>query len=132
MVLVPYVQVLAPYIQVLVYILIGCITGLSMGTTGVGAGLIAIPLLVYSGLGVKEAVATTMVMQLLPQSLPGVLHYRPHIRWVPSLLVIVGSVLGIWAGSVLVTKNHLTEKTMYRLLTLFLLFGALYFFRNHW
>ena len=120
------------YISVLLYILIGCVTGICMGTTGIGAGLVAIPLLIYSGLGIKEAIATTMVMQLLPQSLPGVFNYAPYIRWTPSMLVIIGSVLGIWAGSILVSKNYLTEKILYRMLVVFLLFGSFYFFRNYW
>ena len=33
----------------LIYILIGSITGISMGIIGIGAGLISLPLLIYSG-----------------------------------------------------------------------------------
>ena len=52
-----------------------------MGAIGIGAGVVSMQLLIYSGLGVKEAIAIGMVMQVLPQSIPGVINYWKHIIW---------------------------------------------------
>ena len=56
-----------------------------MGSIGIGAGLITMPLLIYGGLTIKQSVAAVMVMQLLPQSIPGVINYKKHILWLPHL-----------------------------------------------
>ena len=114
------------------YFLTGGITGISMGSIGVGAGLISMPLLIYSGLTIKEAVAAAMVMQLFPQSIPGVINYWKSIRWVPTILLIIGSVFGIWLGSYLVKHEILTERLMYRLITVFLFVTTIYFYIRHW
>ena len=60
----------------IIYIIIGTLAGLSMGIIGIGAGIITIPLLIYSGMNIRTAVGCSLVMQLLPQSLPGVLLYQ--------------------------------------------------------
>ena len=116
----------------IMYFLIGGVTGISMGSTGMGAGLISMPLLIYSGLSVKEAVAAAMVMQLFPQSIPGVINYWKSIKWLPTILVIIGSIFGIWIGSYLVKNEILTEKMMYRLITIFLFVTTIYFYIKHW
>jgi len=117
---------------ILTYIVIGCITGLSMGSIGIGAGLISMPLLISTGLTVKESIAIAMVMQLFPQSIPGVINYRYHIRWIPSIAVILGSAIGIYIGSFLVTKQIITEQTIYRIITIFLALSSAYFYIHHW
>ena len=119
-------------IQCFIYIIIGTIAGVSMGAIGIGAGLITMPLLIYSGLTIPQAVAVAMVMQLLPQSAPGVYNYRKHILWKPTIFVILGSILGIWVGSTLTSKNYLSETFLYRFLAIFLLFSSLFFFIKHW
>jgi hypothetical protein len=116
----------------LIYILIGSITGISMGIIGIGAGLISMPLLIYSGLSIKQSVGTAMVMQLLPQSIPGVINYWKDILWKPSILVILGSILGIWFGSYLVKNNFIKERILYRAITIFLLVSSIYFYYEHW
>ena len=59
----------------LFFILVGIISGISMGIVGVGAGMITMPLLLCSGIDIKSAVGISLIMQLLPQSLPGVMTY---------------------------------------------------------
>ena len=92
----------------IIYTGIGCLAGISMGAIGIGAGLITMPLLIYSGLSIPESVAVIMVMQLLPQSAPGVYNYWNHILWKPTICVILGSIIGIWFGSYL----HRPERKM--------------------
>ena len=117
----------------LVYILIGCIAGLSMGTIGVGAGIITIPLLIYSGMNIRTAVGCSLVMQLMPQSLPGVLLYnmKNYIEWFNSLLVVFGSLIGILIGAFLVSNNYITEKMTYKLLTIILIITTVIFVKEY-
>tara|TARA_B110000305_G_C19190192_1_gene516210 strand:- start:287 stop:685 length:399 start_codon:yes stop_codon:yes gene_type:complete len=119
-------------IKIFIYLFIGGIAGVSMGTIGIGAGLITMPLLIYSGLTIYEAVALAMVMQLLPQSIPGVYNYWKYIKWEPTLFVILGSFFGIWIGSTLTSGKYLSELFLYRFLAIFLLLSSFYFFIKHW
>ena len=116
----------------IVYAIIGILAGLSMGTIGMGAGLVTVPLLSLTGLGIKQSIAVIMVMQLLPQSIAGVINYREHIDWIPTTIVIIGSLFGIWWGSHLVVYNYISERIIYRLLAIFLFVSSIYFYVNHW
>ena len=117
----------------IVYIIIGIIAGLSMGTIGVGAGIITIPLLIYSGMNIRTAVGCSLVMQLLPQSLPGVLFYhkKDYIDWFKSLLVVFGSFIGIMLGAYFISNNYITEKMTYKILTVILIITSIIFIKDH-
>ena len=58
-------------LQYFYYIIIGVISGTSMGIIGVGSGLLTIPALVLTGLSLQQSVGISLIIQLLPQSLPG-------------------------------------------------------------
>lgn len=116
----------------IIYALIGLLAGISMGTIGMGAGLIVVPLLILTGLNIKQVIAAIMVMQLLPQSLAGVINYKEHINWTPTIIVIIGSLFGIWFGSHLVIKGYISEQLIYRILTVFLFVSSIYFYKEHW
>ena len=116
----------------LLYFIIGCITGISMGVIGIGAGLITMPLLIMSGLTVKQSVAAIMVMQLFPQSIPGVINYNDHIIWIPTIIVIIGSVFGIWLGSYMVNNGIFDENILYKIITVFLFVSSIFFYIYHW
>ena len=116
----------------ILYLIIGLIAGISMGSVGIGAGIITMPLLIYSGLSIKQAVAAIMVMQLLPQSAPGVYNYWKDISWKPTIIVILGSIFGIWLGSYLVNNKYLTNQTLYRIITVFLFMSSICFYFNYW
>jgi uncharacterized membrane protein YfcA len=120
------------FIKIFIYLFIGGIAGVSMGAIGIGAGLITMPLLIYSGLTIPESVAVAMVMQLFPQSAPGVYNYWKYIQWKPTFFVILGSFFGIWLGSILTANNYLSELFLYRFLAIFLFLSSLYFFIKHW
>lgn len=120
-------------IQYSIYTIIGLLAGVSMGTIGIGAGIISIPLLIYSGLNPQSAVGVSLVMQLLPQSLPGVIIYNRngHIPYLPSLFVVLGSMIGILIGSLLVSKNIITEKMMYKIISIILIISAIIFSKKY-
>ena len=103
--------------EVFTYVIIGLLSGLFMGTIGIGGASIVIPLLIKTGFSFMEALTLTLVIQLLPTSLLGVYEYRKHIRIIPTLIFALGSFFGIYAGSLLVTKKVLSEKTLYKIFT---------------
>ena len=117
--------------ETLNYILVGLITGISMGAIGIGQ-VVSMPLLIYCGLGVKQAIAIGLVMQILPLSIPGVVNYWKHILWYESFVVIAASIFGIWLGSYLVTRKIIPEYIIYRFLTIFFLICTIYLYMYHW
>jgi len=120
-------------IQYTIYTIIGLLAGVSMGTIGIGAGIISIPLLIYSGLNPKSAVGISLVMQLLPQSLPGVIIYnrKGYIPYLPSLFVVLGSMIGILIGSLLVSNDIITEKIMYKIISIILIISSIIFSKKY-
>ena len=63
--------------KAILFIIIGLITGTSVGLTGIGTGVLLIPLLIYSGMNPQETVATVLALQVVPQSFPGLyLYYK--------------------------------------------------------
>jgi uncharacterized membrane protein YfcA len=118
---------------ILIYITIGAIAGISMGIIGMGAGVITVPLLVYNGMTMKEAVGASLLMQLLPQSLPGVIMYhgRGHIDIINSLYVILGSLIGILIGSYFVLYDVITEEMTCKILTVAMILITSVFIKNY-
>lgn len=124
------------YLQYLIYFLIGTISGLSMGIVGVGAGMLTIPLLIYTGLTMKESVGISLIMQLLPQSLPGVIMYYKNSAINLSIIliamfVVIGSLVGIYIGSYLVHNDFVNLKSMYTILAFLLIGSGLYIVRTY-
>ena len=124
------------FIRMILYFLIGALSGISMGIVGVGAGMLTIPLLIYSGLSLQESVGISLIMQLLPQSLPGVMLYYnegniTYITIIIALFVVFGSLLGIYLGSYLVNKNYVNLKFMYGNLAGLLIGSGLYIIYNY-
>lgn len=124
------------YLHYLIYFLIGTISGLSMGIVGVGAGMLTIPLLIYSGLTMKQSVGISLIMQLLPQSLPGVIMYYKNGAINLSVIliamfVVIGSLVGIYMGSYLVHNDFVNLKSMYTILAFLLIGSGLYIVRTY-
>ena len=113
--------------EIIILSLIGISAGLSMGSLGIGAGLVTVPLLILYGINFKTAIALIMVMQLLPQSIFGVINYWNYINWYQSFIVIVSSFFGIYIGSFIVTNNYISELMLYKILTIFLIINSIYF-----
>ncbi len=117
----------------IIYFLIGTIAGFFMGIIGIGAGLITVPLLNYTGMSLNQAVGTSLLMQLLPQSLPGVLLYQKkgYIDFYNSFLVIFGSLLGISIGAYLITYDYIEKKYLYKILSIVLIIFACIYSYEH-
>ena len=117
----------------IIYALIGMLAGISMGIIGIGAGVITLPLLLATGMNIKKAVGCILLMQLLPQSLAGVLIYHKdkNIDYTSSLIVISGSVLGIIIGAYMVSSNIISESFTYKLLTIVLICTSIVFTKKY-
>lgn len=118
-------------LRMILYFLIGTLSGISMGVIGVGAGMLTIPLLLYSGLTLHESVGISLIMQLLPQSLPGVILYYKEgsitiTTAIIAMFVVIGSLIGIYLGSYLVHNNYINLKFMYGSLASLLIGSGLY------
>lgn len=116
--------------------IIGTLSGVSMGIIGVGAGIITIPLLIYTGLNIKHAVGISLIMQLLPQSLPGVMLYYKNgyidtSSITISMIIVLGSLLGIFIGSYLVNYDYVNIRIMYIALTVLLFGSGLYILNTY-
>lgn len=89
---------------------IGAFTGVLASTFGIGC-LVLVPLLLLAGMTQPQAVATALVLQLVPQSLFGVAEFarKGNVLVVPSLLVALGSSLGMWFGAALINRQLVSE-----------------------
>jgi uncharacterized membrane protein YfcA len=110
-------------------ILIGLFSGLLMGMIGIGGGVIMLSLMVLSGISLKHAVAITLVLQMVPQSIFGVYEYWKNgfVNWWFSLFIIIGSTIGIYGGSLLSTQNIISTPNLYLILSISLIIAGIYF-----
>jgi uncharacterized membrane protein YfcA len=113
--------------EIIILIFIGLLSGISMGSIGVGGGLIVVTLLTLYGINIKNVVAIVMLMQLFPQSVFGVINYWKYINWYQSFIIIFASFIGIYIGSYLVTNNYINDLMLYKILTIFLIINSIYF-----
>ena len=122
---------------IFIYLVLGLISGLFLGSIGVGAGLLTVPALIYTGLRLKEAVIIALIIQLVPQTIPGVIAYynqkmiKVDIVYI-ALLVILGSFFGVYIGATASIKNYISERLLYRLLIITLFLSSIYLCYNHW
>lgn len=120
-----------------IYLLLGFISGLFLGSIGIGAGLLTIPVLIRTGLTIKESVVISLIVQLIPQTIPGVLAYynqkmiKIDIVYI-SILIILGSFVGVYIGTNASIKNYVSNRTLYRILTIVLLISTIYLYYNYW
>jgi len=119
------------------YIIIGIVSGTSMGIIGVGSGLLTFPQLVFTGLSLQQSVGISLIIQLLPQSLPGAYMYysKGFINkkiLIITLIVLIGSFVGTTLGAYLVTTDYISHQLTYRILTVLLFLSSLYIGCNHW
>lgn len=99
-------------------LVLGVLTGIASGMFGVGGGIVMVPSLVlYFGLSMKEASATSLMAMVLPVGALGLWsHYKAsvlqpqHIQW--GLLLGAGIFVGTFFGSKLLqaVPGHIAGK----------------------
>ena len=120
-----------------IYIILGFVSGLFLGSIGVGAGLLTIPALIKTGLTIQESVVIALIVQLVPQTIPGVIAYynqkliKIDIVYI-SILIMMGSFVGVYIGSNASIKNYISNKSLYRILTIVLFISSIYLYSNYW
>ena len=120
-----------------IYIILGFVSGLFLGSIGVGAGLLTIPVLIKTGLTIKESVVISLIVQLIPQTIPGVIAYynykliKVDIVYI-ALLIMLGSFFGVYIGANASIKNYISNKLLYRILTIVLFISSIYLYYNYW
>lgn len=84
---------------------VGAVAGLMSGLFGVGGGLVAVPILAWSGLPQREAAATSMAA-IIPISLVSVSSYAlgGNVDWIAGLLLAAGFAGGAQIGSRLLSS----------------------------
>ena len=118
-----------------IYLIVGIVSGFFIGLVGIGAGVIVIPGLTMAGMTVKQAVTTGLLLQAIPQTLPGFLLFRKkgHFEFGPTMVVLVGSMIGVFGGAYIHYNEMISDRQVYTVLSgLLLLAGAHVFYRNVW
>ena len=120
-----------------IYIILGFVSGLFLGSIGVGAGLLTIPVLIKTGLTIKESVVIALIVQLVPQTIPGVIaYYKQKLIKIDvvyiSILIMMGSFVGVYIGANASIKNYISNKSLYRILTIVLFISSIYLYSNYW
>ena len=107
----------------ILYLLTGLISGLFLWMVGIGAALFTIPVLIMTGLTINEATIVALIIQLLPQTIPGIIMYynqkmiKLDIVYI-SLLILIGSLFGVYLGTTLTLKNYISKRFLYRFLVI--------------
>jgi len=121
----------------ILYLLTGLISGLFLGMVGIGAALFTIPVLIMTGLTINEATIVALIIQLLPQTIPGIIMYynqkmiKLDIVYI-SLLILIGSFFGVYLGTTLTLKNYISKRFLYRFLVITLFISAFYISYKYW
>lgn len=118
---------------IIAYLVVGVISGLFTGSVGVGSGVILVPLLTQLGMSLSQSIATGLILQLVPQSIFGVIEYynAGDIVWKNSLIVLIGSSIGIYFGAKINTKKWISNKYLYLILSITLFTSSIYIFITH-
>jgi uncharacterized membrane protein YfcA len=111
-------------------LLSGFISGIAMGLVGIGGGAILMPLLLFSGLTLAQAVSVILFTHIVPQTLPGLIIYynQGHFLFKESILVVIGSLIGTTLGAYMIKKNYIPKKILYYLMVATLLVLATWVF----
>ena len=107
---------------------LGLIAGVLGGMFGIGGGLVMVPaMIVVFGFATKTATGTSLLAQVLPVGLLGVLayHREGHVRLGFGLSMSLGLFVGILGGALV--AGQIPGPVMKRLYGVFLLACGLYF-----
>lgn len=109
------------------------VVGIFVGLTGIGAGALLLPILIFYNFTLEQSVAISLFINAVPNTLPGLyLYYKEgHFDLQSALILSFGTVIGSTLGAYLALYYFIDKKIVYRIYTalLFLLaFYMLYFY----
>lgn len=115
------------------YILIGILTGFTIGLMGIGAGVIMIPLLISTGMNITQAIAIGLFLQVIPQTIPAlIMHYKNNTLPIKeAVIVTISSILGTYIGTYFLINNVIPIKYVYLMMSLLLSLVSYYVFYKY-
>jgi hypothetical protein len=107
---------------------IGLISGVMMGSIGIGSGAVVVPLLLLSGFSIQEATVVVLITQIIPQTIPAlVIYYKKNIfPWKEGLIISGAGIIGSTLGAFLVSNGYIPIKFLYQSAAIFLTVIGLY------
>jgi uncharacterized protein len=107
---------------------ISIIIGIIIGVIGIGGGILFFPVLLYYNFIVPQAVAISLFLNTVPNTLPGLyLYYKEgHLDIYTAVIVAIGTLLGSTIGSYLGANECIDKKVLYRIYTAILFFIICY------
>lgn len=113
--------------------LISVIVGLIVGITGFGDGLLLFPALIHYGIPPKQAVAVSLVLNSIPNTLPALWMYykNGHINVKLTAMITLATLIGITIGAYY-GSEAIPDKYVYRIYTIVVLGIGIYMFRHYW
>jgi len=112
------------------YVLIGILTGFTIGLMGIGAGVIMIPLLIYNGMNITQAIAIGLFLQVIPQTIPAlIMHYKNNTLPIKEAIIItISSILGTYIGTYILINKIIPLRYIYFILSSLLSLVSYYIF----
>lgn len=113
----------------MIEIFIGSILiGLSIGIIGIGGGILLLPFLTYYNYKFQQAVAISLFLNAIPNTLPGLYLYYKNgdFDFNTGIIIAIGTIIGSSVGSYIGVKGYIDIKILYRIYAFILLGTALY------
>lgn len=110
--------------------IISIIIGIIIGIIGIGGGLLLFPFLLYYNFSVPQAVAISLFLNAIPNTLPGLyLYYKNgHLHIYTAVIIAIGTLLGSTLGSYIGSNEYIDKKIIYRIYTVILFIIGLYMY----
>jgi len=119
-----------PILTYIALFILTIISGVLTGILGVGGGIILLPFLTYLNFTVQQAIAITLFLNAIPDTLPALYMYykEGHFLLTPSIISTIGIVIGVIIGGYIGAKKMLSDKTIYRMYTFILVCITIYMY----
>jgi uncharacterized membrane protein YfcA len=104
------------------------VVGTFIGLLGSGGGALMVPLLLYFGMSMQQAVAVSLFLYSIPNGLPAFyLYYKQgYVNWPVTAVVSVAVLIGVFLGAYIGSKRLISELVLYRIFTIMLICLAVY------
>jgi uncharacterized membrane protein YfcA len=115
-------------------ILISTVIGIIVGITGFGDGILLFPALIHYGIPPKQAVAVSLVLNSIPNTIPALWMYykNKHINIKLTAIITITTLIGISVGAYFGSGDKIPDKYIYRIYTITLFSISIYMFRHYW
>ena len=115
------------YVPLLMYAIF---VGTLIGIIGIGGGVLLLPFLLYLNFTIQQAVAVTLFLSAVPNTLPALyMYYKEGFFLIkPSIVTALGTIIGVIIGGYVGSNELIPKIYIYRFYTAFLLILSIYMF----